>query len=219
MKSMKMWVRTIYFTLTTTILLAGCMPHSNGRYYIQEENLPNGTITRVFDSKTNTELLHIAELSLDPPSISVLPMSRLDVSSVSIGPNGEENVLVAHFEENHQDKHAVMVTEPSPGALSSLTNIDVNRDGIAETRNVRFLVEKQMVSYTDLNADGIFDTQYITLRKSESERSARILVGQTWIEVDPDGAVMAFSEPPHTVASLESPPVTYHFQEGAWKKE
>ena len=172
-------VVTMILTVAVTATIANWRHSVKTRYYLQTEKMPNGMVTSVIDSKTNTQLLYIAELSLEPPSISVLPISRLDVKSVSVSPIGKEDVMVVHSEDEHRDRHTVTVSEPSPGPTSTLTNFDVNHDSIAEMRVVRFLMENRITSYIDLDVDGIFDAQEIIFLKSESERSACILVGQT----------------------------------------
>ena len=216
---MKLRLRFLTIALISATILTGCMPTTGGRYYLQTEEMPNGTVTSVMDSKTNTQVLYITELSLEPPTISVLPVSRLDIEHVSVSPIGGEDVTVYHQKMEDGDVHAVMIREPSPGPTTALTNFDANRNGIAESRSLRMLGDKRVVSYYDLDADGIFDAQETHILTGEPTITALILVGKAWIDVDSEIAATAFREGPHSVSTLDTPTVSYTFSDGAWQAE
>lgn len=213
---MKRHTFTVLSLFAATLILAGCSPVPVSRYALATEQLPTGIITKVFDSKHNTDLVCITELSHEPPSITVLPFSRLDVSWVSVGPFGQEEVLVGYREKDGGNEHYIAVSGPDRPGESLLGNTDANKDGKTDKRVLRFQTETGFIHYFDLDANGILDAQYSTTLEDESARQARILLDQRWVAILGDG--MAFHDPVPTVTSKDELPTTYQFQEGSWRK-
>jgi hypothetical protein len=202
--------------ITTISGLAGCYPNRNSRYYLQTQQMPNGTVTSVMDAKHKTQVLYITELSLNPPAITVLPLSRLDVSSVSVGPIGQDEVLIGYNEKDEGNEHSIAVSEHSRPMASVLGNTDIDKDGKADKRILRFGTETGFIQYFDFDANGILDAQYSMALEGESAREARILVDQCWVAIEGDSA--PYYDPAPKVTSREEPKTNYQFQDGTWRK-
>lgn len=207
----------IALCLFTTISgLTGCYPNQNSRYYLQTQQMPNGTVTSVMDAKLKTQVLYITELSLKPPSITVLPVSRLDVESVSVGPLGKGDVLVSYNEDDNGNQQSIAVSDPGQPAKSVLGHRDANKDGKTDSRTLQFQTGSGFMRYFDFDANGILDAQYSMNLENESDREARILVDQCWVAIE--GDVSKFYDPALEVTSREAPKTNYHFQDGVWRK-
>jgi len=213
---MKSHAITVLSLLAITAVLAGCNPTPISRYTLNTEQIPTGIITKVFDSKHNTDLLCITELRQEPPSISVLPWSRLDVSWVSVGPVGQQEVLVGHREKNGGNEHSIGVSCPDRPMESLLGNTDANKDGKTDKRVLRFQTDSGFIQYFDFDANGILDAHFSTALEDGSAREARILLEHCWVAILGDGAT--FHDPVPMVTSKDEPPTTYQFQEGSWRK-
>ena len=213
---MKSHTITVLSLFTATLNLAGCSPVPASRYALHTEQIPTGIITKVFDSKHNTDLVCITELNQDPPSITVLPFSRLDVSWVSVGPFGQEEVLVGHRGKDGGNEHSIVVSGPDRPKESMLGNTDANKDGKTDKRVLRFQTETGFIQYFDLDANGILDAQYSMALEDDSAREARILLEHRWVAIVGDGAT--FHNPAPKVTSMDNPPVTYQFQDGVWQR-
>jgi len=212
---MKRHTIAILSLFATTVVLTGCNPTPESRYYIRTEQLPEGTVTNVMDRKLNTQLLFIAELNLKPPSINVLPLSRLDVTSVAVGPVGEDEVLVGFSEKDSGNEHRIAVSAPEQRLESILGNTDTDKDGKTDKRVLRFETDSGFIQYFDLDANGILDAQYGTSLENESTREARILIDQRWVAIVSED--VDFHDPTAIVTSKEEPLTNYQFQEGTWQ--
>lgn len=202
--------------LATTVVLAGCNPTPKSRYYLRTEQIPEGTVTSVFDRKLNTQLLYIAELNSEPPSINVLPVSNLDVKSVAIDSMGEEDVLIVYDEKDGMNRHTVHINEKPPPRSSTHVNSDNDKDGQVDMREVLFRTDSGLVQYFDLDANGILDAQSSMSYEDETAREVRVLIDQCWVVIA--GEDVDFHDPTVMVTSKEEPLTTYQFHEGTWRK-
>lgn len=204
------------------ITLAGCPTAtyrppsalSTGRYHTYVEKIPEGAVTHLIDSKHNKEVLYIAELDGDTPSINVLPMSRLDVDSVSVDSLGQESVQVWYREKSDMNTLTVLVDRPDKPMASVLTGFDRDKDGLAEARMTRMSTETGFMEYFDLDANGKLDAQLELTREPEPVTQVHILVGLTWIPVEGDKDLLL--KPPHTATAKTEPKATYQFKDGVW---
>lgn len=207
---MKSHTITVLSLFTATHILAGCSPVPASRYALHTEQIPTGIITKVFDSKHNTDLVCITELNQEPPSVTVLPLSRLDVSWVSIGPFGQEEVLVGFREKDGRNEHSIVVSGSDRPKESMLGNTDANKDGKTDKRVLRFQTETGFIQYFDL------DAQYSMALEDDSAREARILLEHRWVAIVSEE--MDFHDPTVMVTSKEEPLTTYQFHEGTWRE-
>jgi hypothetical protein len=213
---MKRHTFTVLSLFAATLILAGCNPTPKSRYYLRTEQLPEGIVTSVMDSKHNSQLLYIAELNQKPPTITVLPVSRSDVKSVSVDSLGDEEVMVSFIEQDEGNIHSFGVSTPGHPMNSLLGHVDTDMDGDTDKRVLRFETDSGFIQYFDIDANGILDAQYSMALDNESAREARILIEQCWVAILGDGAT--FHDPVPTVTSNDEPPTTYQFQEGSWRK-
>ena len=204
------------------ITLAGCPTAtyrppsalSTGRYYTKVEKIPEGTVTHLIDSKHNKEVLYIAELDGDTPSINVLPMSRLDVDSVSVDSLGKEGVLIGYHEKSDMNLSSVSVNSPGVPMAAVIAGFDQDKDGLSEIRMLRMSTETGFMEYFDLDANGKLDAQVEIMLDGSSPQQVHILVGLTWIPVEGDKDLLL--KPPHTATAKAEPKATYHFKDGVW---
>ncbi len=199
---------------SAALALAGCDPNLGSRYYLEIENSPDGTVTRLFDSKHNTQVIYIYEPNQEPPSVTVLPDSRLDVSSVSVDSMGQEEVLIGYTEEEEGNTHSVLVTGSDQPMRTVLGHVDTDKDGKTDLRTLRFQTDSGFIQYFDFDANGVLDAQYSGALEGASAHEARILAGQCWVAVEGDSAL--FHDPALTATSKEAPRMTYQFRDGAW---
>ena len=211
-------IATVIATLAANLVLTLFVVKSlhlypqTGRYFLHTEETSEITVTTVYDAQTDTQLLYIADDSKDDPSISVLPVSREGISSVSVGPFSDD-VMIKHSVEDDRILHAVMVSEE--GFPSTLANSDTDKDGITDSRVVGFATESGNIKYFDLDADGTLDGYFITVFGGDAQRSCHILTGQRWIGVEYTADLFAL---PFMAKTLDTPPAIYHFMDGVWQE-
>lgn len=213
---MKLQFSTVLPLLAVAIFLAGCKPTPKSRYYLQTEQIPEGTVTSVVDRKLNTQLLYIAELNSAQPSINLLPVSRLDIKDVSVDSMGQDDVFIVYEEEDKLNRHTVHINETPQPRSSTHWNSDTNKDGQVDMRAVRFRTDLGYIQYFDFDANGILDAQFSMAIEGDHAPEARILVDSCWISIEGDSE--AFHDAAPKVTSKEEPPIVYHFQKDSWRK-
>ncbi len=207
---------SIVLFLLAAVVLVGCNPPPKPRYYLRTDQLPEGTVTSVLDTKFNTQLLYIAELNSEPPSINVLPVSRLDVKFVSVDSMGEEDVLITYDEKGDRNVHSVHIDEsPLPRSWTHV-NMDTNKDGQTDLHILRFHTDSGFMEYFDLNADGTLDAQVKLVLNGSAQQECHILIEQSWVLVEGDKSIFLVS--PHIATTRNAPAIPYEFQEGTWRK-
>jgi len=196
--------------------ITGCPSAPAGRYQIHVEHSPTGTVTHLVDSKHNEVVLYIAELDQNPPTITVLPVSALDVKSVSVDSIGDEGVLIFSNEKPEMNTFAISVDSAKfPGALV-LNGFDSNKDGLPDMRSLRMRTDTGYMEYFDLDANGTLDGRWEIHLDGTTPQAVHILAGQTWVPVEGDKSVFLFTM--HTATSRTTPAIVYQFQEGLWQE-
>lgn len=211
------------FTRISCLFLVGCMgtitgcpPAPAGRYQIHVDHSPIGTVTHLVDSNHDKVVLYIAELEEGPPTITVLPVSPLDVKSVSVDSIGEEGVLIYSDEKPEMRTYSIVVDSAKfPGAFV-LNGFDRNKDGLPDRRSLRMRTDTGYMEYFDLDANGTLDGQWEIHLDGTTPQAVHILVAQTWVPVEGDKTV--FLDSPYTATSRTIPATVYQFQEGVWQK-
>lgn len=118
----------ILFLLVGIVVgLKGCSPGSDARYYLKTQEIEEGTCTYVIDSKHNTELVCIAEFDQER-SINVLPFSRLDIETVSVGPFDGEDITIFFEAEGEKNVQTIMWARKE-GLPFVVRNVDTGLDG------------------------------------------------------------------------------------------
>ena len=198
--------------LSTSITFIGCQPPSSGRYEVRTFPTPDGSVTRLVDTATNTELVYITDSVDKGPIIGVLPESRRDIRSVAVGSWGERETMVWFKDEGRRRIHSVTVSEDWRPATMNSTDRD--GDGRTDLRMVRFPTNVGHIEYFDFDANGILDAYAHTSAGTEEVAAPAILVEGRWTEVT---SPESFSEESPTAKGADGDGAVYAFKESAWK--
>lgn len=209
----KLSLYTLLF-IAPLILLRTCEPSGTKRYYLKTESMPEGMITSVIDKQYNKQLLYILTVENDPPSINTLPISWLDVKSVSTGPFGQYEVTVWNREEEEQRTHTVSINS-GLDFPTTLIHTDTTLDGSIDFRGILLPTETGHIRYFDLDCNGVLDVYMERSMEAPDHTVAYILVENSWIQVKDDESLVS---KPFLASPISSPNVSYSFQDGIWRK-